>query len=223
MMDNGNRITASMTLEEVSDKLIQLANRTEELAIREKGLFSSMLKKWHPISAGVAAVTLHTCYGNFLRQFLAANPMISNETVAVLQRANKLEKVLVNMVVEDSVECEDGGKTVVREMVLYEVDAIVLRYLRQWIQDCLKKAKDVVEGAKGTEVGTFLSLFLFCNMMFWCDYSITNAPDPIRTLQLILFISLMMSFWCVDMEPEVEKRAVCAVGCGANETNERCD
>ncbi|KAJ9558801.1 hypothetical protein OSB04_013415 [Centaurea solstitialis] len=151
MMENGNKITGSMTLQEVSEKLIQLANGTEELAIREKGLFSSMLKKWHPISAGIAAVTLHTCYGNFLRQFLAANSMISNETVAVLQRANKLEKVLVNMVVEDSVECEDGGKTVLREMVPYDVDAIVLRILRQWIQDCLKKAKDVVEGAKETE------------------------------------------------------------------------
>ncbi|KVI00382.1 Mammalian uncoordinated homology 13, domain 2 [Cynara cardunculus var. scolymus] len=151
MLDNGNRINGSMSLQEASEKLIQLAKETEELAIREKGLFSSMLKKWHPISAGVAAVTLHTCYGNLLRQFLAANSMISNETVAVLQRANKLEKVLVNMVVEDSVECEDGGKTVVREMVPYEVDAIVLRYLRQWIQDCLKKAKDVVQTAKDTE------------------------------------------------------------------------
>lgn len=152
MVDNVITISGSMKLREESEKLIQLAIGTEELGLREKGTFSPILKTWNLFSAGVAAVTLHTCYGNLLRKFLAANPMISNETVVVLQRADKLEKVLVNMVVEDSIECEDGGKTVVREMVPYDVDSIVLRYLRQWIQDCLKRVKDVVETAKETEV-----------------------------------------------------------------------
>lgn len=151
MLDNGNKIDRSMTLQEESEKLIRLAKGTEELALREKKMFSSVLKQWHPISAGVAAVTLHTCYGNLLRQFLASNSIISSETVAVLQHADKLEKVLVNMVVEDSVECEDGGKTVVREMVPYEVDSVVLRLLREWIQESLKRAKDVVHTAKETE------------------------------------------------------------------------
>ncbi|KAI3826680.1 hypothetical protein L1987_00732 [Smallanthus sonchifolius] len=151
MVDKMREINGSMKLREDSEKLIQLAKGTEELGLREKETFSPVLKKWHLFSTGVAAVTLHTCYGNLLRQFLAANPMISNESVVVLQRADKLEKVLVNMVVEDSIECEDGGKTVVREMVPYDVDSIVLRYLRQWIQDCLKSVKDVVETAKETE------------------------------------------------------------------------
>nr|XP_043611336.1 protein unc-13 homolog [Erigeron canadensis] len=151
MLDNGNMINESMTLQEKSEKLIQIAKGSEELALREMGIFSSVLKKWHPISAGVAAVTIHACYGNLLRQYLAANPMISSETVTVLQQADKLEKALVNMVVEDSVECEDGGKTIVREMVPYDVDLIVLRYLRHWIQECLKRAKDVVQTAKETE------------------------------------------------------------------------
>ncbi|KAK1413646.1 hypothetical protein QVD17_35422 [Tagetes erecta] len=151
MVDNVITISGSMKLREESEKLIQLAIGTEELGLREKETFSPVLKAWNLFSAGVAAATLHTCYGNLLRQFLAANPMISNETVVVLQRADKLEKVLVNMVVEDSIECEDGGKAVVREMVPYDVDSIVLKYLRQWIQDCLKRVKDVVETAKETE------------------------------------------------------------------------
>lgn len=157
MFDNGNTINESMTLQEESKKLIQLAKGTEELALREKRKFSSVLKKWHPISAGVAAVTLHTCYGNLLRKFLAANSMISSETVAVLQQADKLEKVLINMVVEDS----NGGKTVVREMVRYDVDSIVLSLLRQWIQESLKTAKDLVQTAKETEVCVFPIAFIF--------------------------------------------------------------
>ncbi|KAK9058412.1 hypothetical protein SSX86_023254 [Deinandra increscens subsp. villosa] len=151
MVDNMNMIDGSIKLREESEKLIQLAKQTEELGLREKGTFSPVLKKWHLFSAGVAAVTLHTCYGKLLRQFLAANPVISDETVVVLQQADKLEKAFVNMVIEDSIECEDGGKTVVKEMVPYDVDSIVLIYLRQWIQDCLKRVKDVVETAKETE------------------------------------------------------------------------
>ena len=89
-------------------------------------------------------MTLHACYGNVLRQFLAANSMISNETIVVLQRAYKLEKVLVNTVAEDTLEYEDGCKTVVRELVLYEVGSVLLRYMRRYIQECLKRAKDVV-------------------------------------------------------------------------------
>ncbi|KAL7616610.1 hypothetical protein Lser_V15G02855 [Lactuca serriola] len=151
MVENGYAINGSMMVKEVSGKLIELADETEELVIREMEMFSPVLKKWHPIAGGVAAVTLHACYGNMLRQFLTAHSVISNETVAVLQRADKLEKVLVNVVIEDSVECEDGGKAVVREMVTYEVDSIVLKFLRQWIQDSLKNVKDVVQKAKESE------------------------------------------------------------------------
>lgn len=99
------------------------------MALREKAMFSTLLK-WHPISAGVAAVTLHACDGNVLRQFLAANSMISSETIPVLQRAYKLEKVLVNMVAEDTLEYEDGCKTILNKLVLYEVGSVLLRYMR---------------------------------------------------------------------------------------------
>ncbi|XP_071687829.1 protein unc-13 homolog [Rutidosis leptorrhynchoides] len=151
MLDNGNSINESITLQEKKEKLIQIAKGTEELALREQSMFSSVLKKWHPISAGIAAVTLHTCYGNLLKKFITKNSTICSETLAVLQQADKLEKVLVNMVVEDYVACKDIAKPVVREMVRYDVDSIVLRLLRQWIQESLKTTKDVVHTAKETE------------------------------------------------------------------------
>lgn len=145
-------ISKKMSFQQMCETLIRLANETEELAFKEKGSFSMLLKKWHPISVGVAAVTLHSCYGFLLKQFLKCNSDINNKMLTVLQRADKLEKVLVNMVVEDSVECEDGGKTVVREMVLYEVDAIIVKFLGQSATGRLKRIKDVIHKAKETEV-----------------------------------------------------------------------
>ncbi|KAK3190389.1 hypothetical protein Dsin_029950 [Dipteronia sinensis] len=93
-----------------TEALLQLAKETEDLALRERESFSPVLKRWHPTAAGVAAVTLHQCYGAVLKQYLAGTSTLTSEIVGVLQRAGKLEKVLVQMVVEDSADCEDGGK-----------------------------------------------------------------------------------------------------------------
>ena len=134
-----------------TEVLIRLARKTEELAVKEKDVFSPSLKKWHPIAAGVAVVTLHTCYGTLLKQYLTGKSSPLNETVLVLQRAGKLEKALVQVLVEDSVDCEDGGKAVVREMVPYEVESIIQRLLKQWIQERLQKGKEHILRAKQTE------------------------------------------------------------------------
>lgn len=136
---------------EASEALIDLAQATKELAAKEKESYSNTLKKWHSVSAAVAAVTLHSCYGDALQKYLAEVSTLSKETIEVLHRAGKLEKVLVQMVVEDTVECEDGGKSVVREMEPYEVDSIILRLLRKWIDDRLRKGKDRVQRARETE------------------------------------------------------------------------
>ncbi|XP_057781519.1 protein unc-13 homolog [Salvia miltiorrhiza] len=143
---------ANMDRDRVSEMMIKLARETEQLASKEKAIFSPVMKKWHPIAAGVSAVTLHTCYGVLLRQYInggAAAHM--SEAILVLQRAGKLEKALVQMVVEDSVECEDGGKAIVREMVPYEADTIIVRLLKQWMQEKLKVGKDKLQRAKETE------------------------------------------------------------------------
>lgn len=145
-------------VQEASEMLMKLARKTEDLATKEKDIFSPLLKKWHPVAAGVAAVTLHTCYGTLLKQFLAGKSPLLNETVVVLQRAGKLEKTLVQLVVEDSVECEDGGKAIVREMIPYEVDSIIQKQMKQWIQERLQQGKDHILKAKQTEVSLTISI-----------------------------------------------------------------
>nr|GMD75452.1 protein unc-13 homolog [Ipomoea batatas] len=151
MLEERNINAAMFEKQEASETLIKLADATEELAAKEKEIFSSALKKWHPIAAGVAALTLHNCYGNLLKQYMAGASTMAKETVQVLQKAGKLEKVLVQMVVEDSVECEDGGKTIVREMVPYEVDAIFVEQVRQWIQERVKTGKENFQSTKDSE------------------------------------------------------------------------
>lgn len=56
------------------------------------------------------------------------------------------------MVVEDSTEYDDRGKAVVREMVPHEVDSVILKLLKQWIDDKLKKGRDCICRGKETEV-----------------------------------------------------------------------
>lgn len=152
MLDNGNVNVNVVEVEEVGKALLHIAQATEELATMEKENYSHLLKKWHPIPAGVAAVTLHTCYGTLLRQYLSDSSALTNETLEVLQRAGKLEKVLVQMVVEDSVESEDGGKTIVREMEPFEVDSIIMKSVRHWVQERLRVGKELLQRAKETEV-----------------------------------------------------------------------
>ncbi|GMH18876.1 hypothetical protein Nepgr_020717 [Nepenthes gracilis] len=152
MIETGNMsIMASDTDQASSETLIELAQATEELAAKERETYSNMLKRWHPVAAGVAALTLHNCYGAVVNQYLAGVCTLSGETINALQRAGKLEKILVQMVVEDSTNCEDGGKAIVREMIPYEVDSIIIRLLRKSIEETLRKPKDYVQRVKETE------------------------------------------------------------------------
>ncbi|KAK8571927.1 hypothetical protein V6N12_027995 [Hibiscus sabdariffa] len=137
--------------EEPSVTTLKFAKRTEELAEKERTTFSPILKRWHPTAAGVAVVTLHQCYGELLNQYLTGAGTLNSEVVGVLQEATKLEQALVQMVVQESEECEDGGKGIVREMNPYEVDSIILRLLRQWIEERVKQGKDLLGRAKETE------------------------------------------------------------------------
>uniref|UniRef100_A0A2C9UDY2 MHD1 domain-containing protein n=1 Tax=Manihot esculenta TaxID=3983 RepID=A0A2C9UDY2_MANES len=137
--------------DEASEALLQLAKETEDLALRERESFSPILKKWQPIAASVGAVTLHQCYGVVLKQYLAGMSSLNCESVEVLQRAAKLERFLVQMVVGDSADCEDGGKSIVREMIPYEVDAVIMRVMKQWVDERMKKGKECFVRAKDTE------------------------------------------------------------------------
>ncbi|GMI64168.1 CELLULOSE-RELATED DUF810 [Hibiscus trionum] len=137
--------------EEPSVTILKFVKRTEELAEKERETFSPILKRWHPNAAGVAVVTLHQCYGALLNQYLIGAGTLNSEVVGVLQGATKLEQALVQMVVEESEECEDGGKGIVREMNPYEVDSIILSLLRQWIDERVNKGKDLLGRAKEAE------------------------------------------------------------------------
>lgn len=122
-----------------------LAKDVGELATKEKDLFSPILKMWHPFAAGVAVATLHVCYGNELKQFISSITELTPDAVQVLRAADKLEKDLVLIAVEDSVDSEDGGKAIIREMPPYEADTAIANMVKIWIKTRLDKVKDWVD------------------------------------------------------------------------------
>lgn len=143
------------TKKDISEIMLQLAQETEDLAMKEREHYSPMLKKWHTTAAAVAALTLNNCYGDVLKKYLTEMTSLTVEVILVLKRAKKLEDILVQMVVEDSSDCEDGGKTVVREMVPYEVDSTIMSLMRKWIDESLHKGAECLQRAKETEVGFY--------------------------------------------------------------------
>ncbi|KHN32837.1 hypothetical protein glysoja_024196 [Glycine soja] len=153
MMEAANAKSAeSETKKEIGEVMLQLAQETEYLALKERQNYSPILKKWNTIAGAVAALTLNNCYGHLLKQYLSEmTTSITVEVVLVLQRAKILEDVLVQMVVEDSADCEDGGKTVVREMVPFEVESTIMIRIRKWIDESLHKGKECLQRAKESE------------------------------------------------------------------------
>ncbi|OAY70365.1 hypothetical protein ACMD2_03768 [Ananas comosus] len=152
--ENGSGNVDSMVVEvdeDPNEVLMNLAKEIEDLAISEKETYSPILKKWHPVPSAVAAVTLHNCFSVVLKQYVSRMSGLTNESVRVLQSASKLEKVLVHMVVEDSVDCEDGGKAIVKEMIPYEVDSVILNLMKSWINERLRIGRECVNRAKETE------------------------------------------------------------------------
>ena len=155
VFETGSGVIDSMVVEVEEDPnevLVQLAEETENLAIFEKENFSPLLKRWHPVPAAVAVATLHQCFGIVLKQYMTKIASLTNESISVLQTAGKLEKVLVQMVVEDSADCDDGGMAIVREMIPYEVDAVIKSLMKKWISDRLRIGRECLIRAKETEV-----------------------------------------------------------------------
>ncbi|CAK8541626.1 unnamed protein product [Lathyrus sativus] len=86
-----------------------LAKDVGSLAMNEKLVFIPILKRWHPLAAGLAVATLHACYGNEMKQFIAGITELTPDDVQVLRAADQLEKDLVQIAVEDSVDSDDGN------------------------------------------------------------------------------------------------------------------
>uniref|UniRef100_A0A5B7AFT1 MHD1 domain-containing protein n=1 Tax=Davidia involucrata TaxID=16924 RepID=A0A5B7AFT1_DAVIN len=122
-----------------------LAKDVGELATNEREVFSPILKIWHPFAAGVAVATLHACYGNELKQFISGITELTPDAVQVLRAADKLEKDLVQIAVEDSVDSDDGGKAIIREMPPYEAEAAIANLVKVWIKTRVDRLKEWVD------------------------------------------------------------------------------
>lgn len=122
-----------------------LAKDIGELATKEKKMFSPILKRWHPLAAGVAVATLHVCYGNELKQFISGITELTPDAVQVLRAADKLEKDLVQIAVEDSVDSDDGGKAIIREMPPFEAEAAIANLVKGWTKLRLDRLKEWVD------------------------------------------------------------------------------
>ncbi|KAM0859118.1 hypothetical protein ACQ4PT_047402 [Festuca glaucescens] len=122
-----------------------LAKDIGDLAIKEKNMYSPILKTWHPLASGVAVATLHSCFGNELKQFIAGLTELTPDTVQVLKSAEKLEKDLVNIAVEDSVDSDDGGKSLIREMPPYEAENAIANLAKVWIKERVDRLKGWVD------------------------------------------------------------------------------
>ncbi|XP_024181170.1 protein unc-13 homolog [Rosa chinensis] len=122
-----------------------LATEVSELAFSEKDIFGPVLKRWHPFATGVAMATLHSCYGDKLKQFVDGISELTPDTVQVLKAADKLEKDIVQIAVEDSVDSEDGGKSIIQEMPPYEAEAVMAELAKAWIRTRLDRLKEWVD------------------------------------------------------------------------------
>ena len=152
-----------------------LAQDVSKLAINEKEIFSPILKRWHPLAAGVAVATLHSCYGNELKQYITGISELTPDAIQVLRAADNLEKDLVQIAVEDAVDSEDGGKSIIQEMPPYEAESVIANLVRSWIKTRVDRLKEWTDRNLQQEV--FDGRFLFgINGMQW--FSLKSKFNP---------------------------------------------
>ncbi|KAL7093654.1 hypothetical protein ACP275_11G052500 [Erythranthe tilingii] len=122
-----------------------LAQNICDLAFNEKEIYSSVLKRWHPVPTGVAVATLHACFAKELKRFVSGISELNPEAIQVLLAAEKLEKDLVEMAVADSLDSEDGGKATIQEMAPYETQAVITNFVKSWIQTRVDRLREWVD------------------------------------------------------------------------------
>ncbi|KAJ9548850.1 hypothetical protein OSB04_021393 [Centaurea solstitialis] len=72
--------------------------------------------------------------------------------IQVLIAADKLEKDLVQMAVEDSVNSDDGGKSIIQEMTPYEAEAVIVDLVKSWIKTRVDRLQEWVDRTLQQEV-----------------------------------------------------------------------
>lgn len=129
-----------------------LAQDISDLAYNEKEIYSPIFKRWHPLATGVAVATLHACYANELKQFVSGISELTPDGIQVLISADKLEKDLVQMAVEDSVNSEDGGISIIQEMTPYEAEGVIANLVKCWINTRIDRLKEWIVRSLQQEV-----------------------------------------------------------------------
>jgi hypothetical protein len=143
-----------------------LAKEVGDLAAKEKNMYSPVLKKWHPLATSVAAATLHDCFGNEFKKFIVGLRDLTSDATQVLKAADKLEKDLVRIAIEDSMDSNDGGKLLVREMEPYEVGTVLDKLVKAWIKEHVDKLK----GWADKNIQQEVTLFCFNILPFCASY-----------------------------------------------------
>lgn len=153
-----------------------LARDITELAFEEKDIFSPKLKRWHPLAAGIAVATLHVCYGKELKKYVKGITELTPDAIEVLMAADKLEKELVQIAVEDSVDSEDGGKSVIMEIQPYEAEAIIANLVKSWINIRVDRLVELVDRIMHQEVCLILLLKLLSSYIFFLKLNKSFLP-----------------------------------------------
>ncbi|KAL6646591.1 hypothetical protein ACP70R_015668 [Stipagrostis hirtigluma subsp. patula] len=118
-----------------------LAKEVSNLAIKENNVYTPILEKWHPLAAVVAVATLHDCFGNELKQFVVGLTKLTPDAVQVLKASDTLEKDLVQIALEYSVDSDDGGKSLARDMPPYEAGTVISNLVKAWVDERVDKLK----------------------------------------------------------------------------------
>ncbi|XP_024960334.1 protein unc-13 homolog isoform X2 [Cynara cardunculus var. scolymus] len=125
--------------------LCVIAQEITDLAFTEKEIYCPILEKWHPLAVGVAVATLHSCFRQEVKAFISGINDLTPDVIQVLIMADKLEKCLVQMAVEDSFNSEDGGKSIIQEMDPYEAEAVIADLVKSWIQTRVDRLTEWVD------------------------------------------------------------------------------
>ncbi|KAM7277016.1 hypothetical protein ACFE04_018882 [Oxalis oulophora] len=128
-----------------SPVLATMAQDLSEIAFNEKAIISPILKRYHPLPAGVAVATFHSCFGKELKYFVSTTSELSPDAIKVLRAADKLERDLVQIAVEDAVDSEDGGKSIIQAMPPYEAEAVISNLVKLWIKTRVDTLKEWVD------------------------------------------------------------------------------
>ncbi|KAI7981415.1 hypothetical protein LOK49_Contig45G00017 [Camellia lanceoleosa] len=70
---------------------------------------------------------------------------LTPDAIQVLRAADKLEKDLVQIAVEDLVDSDDGRKAIIREMPPFEAEAAIANLVKVWIKTRVDRLKEWVD------------------------------------------------------------------------------